>query len=444
MRWELCFFILLLGGRIWLLFQRFDESIGFDASPHLSHLAAITWSDFDKPLNSGFYAHHLPLSFLLARTIYVLGFSLASSVQIVAFSGSLLSFFFLRLTLKHLNLLSQPRAIVFLYVTSCLPIQMYLATRINMDILVLTFNTIALYLSVRLFWSSEFRLDTKSTRTAFLLEAMLLVIVMCLALMTKSSGLLVLIIPIFVALPHLLSLRRIHIFSSAICVSCLALLMVLPYYYGRYYVPLGTLVPAQYATRGGLLEEHSELFDSSRIQRDKDRLGFFLNLISPIPAQSDMDPGFRDYETIRFANTWRDVWSGDSVRVPMNDTAKSVARFYLSLMPWLFLTGLVIFLVRSLELGSLQRLGWVFFFVFLIQIAALVVFSYKNPYAGWRPEKATYIAPALWFLGYIFAQCFDMSWLLSRCTTRYYKWTPHIVVILIASFILANHFIPVY
>jgi hypothetical protein len=115
--------------------------------------------------------------------------------------------------------------------------------------------------------------------------------------------------------------------------------------------------------------------------------------------------------------------------------APAMSRLYIFLMPFLILGGLLLSFTKSSS-GPWKQLGRFLFFFSLLLLLALIAYIYKNPWAGSLANKAIYIAPFSWSLGFAVAQYFQF---LKRFSTLRF-----LLCGIFCVFIALNFFIPVY
>jgi 4-amino-4-deoxy-L-arabinose transferase-like glycosyltransferase len=260
----------------------------------------------------------------------------------------------------------------------------------------------------------------------------LMAIVLAAGLLTKFTGLLLFSIP-FLALIFFASQRFWQKLWMPAFACAIAFLLVFPYYYARYYREHGTWLPS-----------NTNHFDagpqlSARKARDEDRLAFFLSLFSPSPVH-EQGIELRDLEHPRLSDTWKDFWMKDQwltdgQQGEDSGFAPAMSRLYIFLMPFLILGGLLLSFTKSSS-GPWKQLGRFLFFFSLLLLLALIAYIYKNPWAGSLANKAIYIAPFSWSLGFAVAQYFQF---LKRFSTLRF-----LLCGIFCVFIALNFFIPVY
>jgi hypothetical protein len=417
-RWERRLLWTFLAGRLWLFVSRVGEALGFDADKHLEMVRLLTWSHQSADLHAIFYGYHPPIAFLFARIPMTFGLSDLASVHIVSALSSLVAFFFMRATLHHLRLLGDPLAVAFLYIAASLPMQIFLASSINMESILLAEASATLYCSVRAFWDPD--PDAPHRRTF----AVGIVASIALAMLTKFNGLL------FVAIPLLAAwvrggrgrTRRV---SAAAALGSLAILLVFPYYLTRYYIPEGTFFPS-----------NTNTFDAdpqrdARERRDDNPAGFFTSLFSATEAHRT-SPEPRDLETLRLSDTWKDFWVRDLWLGVAPEPSRTISIVEYTLAPFLLLVGAAVFLRTARRKTPWLQLGAVFAGIGLLHLAALIAYAYQNPWAGSVTAKGIYIAPLAWLIGYLLAHALPL---------RRFAFESFLMAL---GFVAVNHFLLIY
>jgi len=437
---ERAFLWVFLTSRALLLWRRWGMSIGFDNDEHLEMVNLWSWSNPVIPIDQTFYAYHPPLGFLAAKTITLLGIHPVLSVQLASFCASLAAFFFLRLTLKHLRLLAHPAGIAFLYITSSIPLQLYLATSMNLDVFILAAASVVVYAATVLFW----RKDSVVNRLP-VLECVSIIVAIAVGMLTKFNGLLIAAIPFFTALlapAWNIVHRRI---TAAAMVTVVGMALVAPYYYNRYYRVTGEFFPS-----------NNQLFNSAdlewaRTYRDADPWNYVVGFFLPSPAHA-VGYEHRDINHARLSDTWKDLWISDYWLVTQPNIsdgrpayspvpiANSMSMLYLFLAPALMMLGFIVFAFSHKTHPLWCRLGWMLLFFSGVQIAALVWFLFDVPLAYTIPTKAIYVAPILWSVGFFLATPFLSGLQRQPAMARYHEIGLRIVL----GFMVVNHVLPVY
>lgn len=433
---ERAFLLVFLLTHYYLFSTRLGVASGWDAGPLLGHMGSISWSSLLPPIDSGFYSYHPPLGFLLFRTVQSFGLSDVIAVQTVSFSCSILAFFAIRRVLRVLHLLHEPLAIAFLYIAFSIPLVLSLATTLNLDSLLLLLTCTMLLLCVHAFVLP----GPRSTR-ARMLYGLGMAVLVVLGLLIKFSGLLLTAIPVITALCGPDPRRNL---PRGIAAAVAAIVFIFPFYYTHYYLASGTFFPHN----ADLIEEYRPKAEGSRAMRDADRLGFFLRLVTPAPGMEH--PGQRDYTALRYSDTWRDVWTADTIVFPMTEPTTAVAAAYLILMPIFFLLGVIGVLLRAFSREKTtggkawKTLGCILLGIGLVQCAALFHFTYSTPMFDWRIGKAIYIVPAMLPLAFVLAHSLVPLERLLKLLHVNAAPSRYVLMVLVAAFLLVNHLVPVY
>lgn len=416
----------------------------------------LTWAVPDTPIRETFYGYHPPLGFLVTRLLYLIGFTPEHSIQIVSFAASLAAFFLLRAVLKHLHLLSKPSGIAFLYIASSIPIQLSIATSVNLDVIIMAFAAATLYGAVRFLWPHEAFSDAhpqyvlalrfhhrdplqKNHRHETVLAVLGSVAAITCATLTKFSGVLLLGLLPLVALAQPFHRKWFGRCALGATACAMAVAFVFPYYYARYYIPEGKFFPLN--TEWAAKEETERAI----AKRDEDRTQFFKDLFQLHPAYAATDPEYSDGETNRLWDAWRDFW----IRNTRTGQVKSAAAFdfgllYMHIALWLLPGGLVVFLQRARRKTAWIRLGWVIVGFALIQVAALVQYIYRIPYAGYGPAKGLYILPFVWAIAYLIVTAFQDQRIVPKALRGSVPKLKVVLMTAVWMFVVINHTIPVY
>ena len=381
--------VLFLVSRVVALYKRWGVEYGHDAGPHIYMVETIPWRDPWPRLDACFYCYHPPVGFWAAKALTLGGLATPKAIQLVSFGFTLLAFFCLRASVRWLGALDRPWGIAFLYFTSAMPIQTYLATAQTLDAVVYGWAGLVLAVSLRLMWPTRAAAGA-SLSSGGAWRWAVLVAALALAMLTKFSGVVLLSIPVLVALLARRRARRHMIAALAACAVAVAL--VAPYYYFRNYREQGVFFPNNVSWL-----RPAELA-AARSRRDEDRLHFALEMLSPAPQAREHED-YADDKIPRMHDTWRFFWIGSSV-LDGGHRSYLISRAYLPWMPWLLLAGALGFYARRRSKLPWIRAGTLFFAIALVQAAALFKFNYDAPYAPWIGVKALYIAPASWAIGW--------------------------------------------
>lgn len=424
--------LVFLASRIYLLLTRWNTPVGFDWGMHVEMLEITHWLDPQPDIHAHFYAYHPPLSFLFPRLLMLIGVPAVASVQLFSWMMSLGTFVFLRFLLSHLRMLHTARGIVFLYLAASIPLQVYLSHSVNIDVFVLAATAATLYFSVSLAMpgSGDFWLKRSWERRTALVAAL------AFGMLSKFSGILALALPPIAALLYAPAAMRIEECKKAILCVFAALLLAAPYYGMRYYLPYGAIFPSN----ADIVEGDNQAI--ARQERDADPVGFIRGMF--FPAKGDpSDLQSRDMGTARLEETWRDAWRKDSWLGAQEEPAKSVSAFYLFLMPLLALAGCISLFMKNDSPASWKKMGPLLAAFSVIQLFALIKYTYDFPWGGAVLMKGIYVAPMLWMFAYVVAH--GLSIALHRPPADHAPQRSfEVIFLLLIVFTIINHMLPVY
>ncbi len=405
--------------------MKFGQEAGFDTGAHLEMVTNLTWLNPTVDLGRFFYAYHPPLGFLMAHSITWLGLSPVESVQILNFAASLIGFFAIRQTLKICGLIDHPAAIVFLYLFGSLPIELFLAWSINLDIVIAMYASLTILFSVRLFWyepaESQNRLWLGTTIAALIAAGLL----------TKFSGLLLITIPLIVAVvrPHVT--KRLLLTAGLIAVSGLAI--VAPYYATRYVAQTGRPFPT-----------NLEIFDAGELEkvradRSRHAAAFILDMFKPSPFHGAANEVVRDRDNIRLSDVWQDIWLKEKNLGPMSDSTRALGYLEETVAAFLMIAGLagLVWHMRTDRLWD--RFGLVLFGFGAVQMLAFIFYLWSQPVAGWAPTKGIYLAASLPLVAYSIARLVPVE-----RKGRTEELLQMASVTLVAILLVIHHFMPFY
>lgn len=429
--------------RLWDFWWQARDARSWDPHAHLEMVTRLGWTHpFPASLYETFYSYHPPFGFLLARTAHLAGLTPLMSIKLVSAAASLAAFFFLRATLRRLRLLERPEGIAFLYITASLPLQIFLSTSLNLDVIILAFASASLYFSVRLFASSK---PPALSRTTLPLVAAL-ACTHLLALLTKFNGVLLLALPFLVAacfqfknlrcsMPEL---RR--VFACAAVAAAAAVALALPYYHLRYYRETGNYLPGN----GTHFDRERQERGRKILQRDGS-IRYTKRLFEASPPQR-VQPNFSDLRANRLHDTWSQLWMRNLYLTLPGRPMSRVSIFYLAVMPYAVSLGFLLFL---LQCGSAARspwrpLGCVFLLFAAVQVGGLILYLFQNPCTECYGTKAIYIAPALWAVGFLLMQPFLFRTFLPKRLQKSSPWVEWVLLLPVVLLLLINHFGPVY
>lgn len=428
----LCAAIVLL--KSYVLYATWGKVQGFDAGAWLEMFRVTRWFAPLPAPRALLASYHPPLSYLLARLIYVVIPNEIEASQVLSSLALLAAFFGLRSALRQIGCLESLAGLWLLYGGFSLPLYVWLAIETCYDGLVLAWFMLALALSVSLFWRQTPGEFWKKPRVVA--QLLMLVLTLVAGLYTKFNGLLAFALPftIIVVRRGLKAfLREVYLPAA---VTLLALASVVPFYYSRYYATEHQWMPA------AMEWQKSGELTIARAKRDAAPLEFLARMLR-LPAESIAEakrPVMDSFVHSIWFHTWkRDKWLGEQPALSL-----ALSNFYERFFAYLALTGSLIFFVRpSLSPKQWRQLGWLLLCVtFMFSVAALA-FAWKYPIWGWRVFKAKYMAAgALWVA---YAAWMPIGMLRSMIgrpgAGRMFEWG---VCFALFAFIIANHALPVY
>ena len=430
---------LFFESRLMLFLQTRGIASGWDTAVHLRMIHFWPWDAHVWNIQGEYYAYHPPLAFFLPRLLFVSGMDIVLSVQVVNAIASVIGFLFLRAVLKDIGVLRSWAGLAFLYITSCLPVQIYMAHSVNMDALIYAEACAVLFLSVRLFCESRVQSQTKKRPALY---ATALVLCLATAMLTKYSGLLLTLIPVltvfFAGHPTLSPKGRRQLRIA--CGACAAaLLIVSPYYIGRYVHQTGMVLP----TNMDIVRFDKTKIDAGRSIRDNNRAAFVLNLFSRAPSVPDRIQD-RDQKTMRMLNTWKDVWAGSRKNVRQSPLSLWLSTAEARAAIILLIAGCASFFLRAHRRSPWDRMGQALILFSLLQIFSLIIFAYHYPHPSGITNKGLYIAPALLGFGYLMSCSFTGCGDVKAPRT----WRGRGIMIaglaLLGGMMFLNGFLPVY
>ena len=169
---------------------------GFDGGPWIDMFRATHWFEPLPDPRSLFGAYHPPLSYLVCRVIYAAYPHEVEASQILSTLAGIGATFALRDTLRTLGILWPLPGLAMLYVTASLPLLVWLSIETSYDALVFMWFTVALALSVRLFWAPAPPAWWK--KTGYVARVALFGFALAAGLFTKFNALFALLLPFLV------------------------------------------------------------------------------------------------------------------------------------------------------------------------------------------------------------------------------------------------------
>src|SRR5262249_52806606 len=147
------------------------------------------------------------------------------------FIASIVGILYMRQTLKLLDVLWTLPGILFLYIGAGIPMQVYLQFILSLDVLVLGFSSVALFFCLKIFWSENVRM----------LDYAFFIVAVVLAFYSKTSGFLLIALPLLAALLNPRGVSRQSV-TVACALSLVCIVCTTPYFYLRIYLESGSFI----------------------------------------------------------------------------------------------------------------------------------------------------------------------------------------------------------
>lgn len=410
-----------------LLFVHWGNISGHDA---LEFLGTLKDTNLFGPLPDLYTyrtSYHPPLSFLLAKLLSFSTGNLITGTQLLSSASILGTFLLLRSTLRQINLLQTTPGVIFLYLSSSLPLYVYLSRAITYDSLQFFFTILTLHLSIRFFWQHSSTSPPRRNKASVFLP---LAVVLTAGLFTKYSALLNFSLPLFVILIRFHKPTSRASLASCLLAWSIAISASAPFYYTRYYQREQSWMPI------GMEWQRKEDVSSARTLRDAHPILFILYVLR-MPENLFLDE--YPLQDSLWHRLWFDMWKGDPSWGPQTKASDVMSTFYATTFIPLFLLGLFLFILKkNRSRSALSDFGWILFLQGALSCAALLIFAYQYPLFDWGVFKAKYIPIALLFATYCIA-------IATHFIRQYVKWiTSSSIFIGLLIFMMANHLLPVY
>ncbi len=425
-RYEHALAIIFCVCKCYLLWLTWNQVVGFDWGGHIEMVTADALQTFlGSDLFQYFYSYHPPLAFLLPKIPLYFGIPPVASVQVINTVAIIVSFLFFRRALDLLGILREPEGVLILYILYCIPLTVYLSHSVNMDVLILLCASAVLWCSVHIV-----QLPHTVSRLHVLLSSATLVAWLAAGLMTKFTGVLVFAIPLLTYI-FLAPERSRKIFNMLVLACVVAVALVLPYYYFRYYQAVGQWFPSN----TNVFDHDAQMV--ARAVRNAHKKDFVLSMFD-LPTVAQQHPEWRDLDRPRLVDTWHDFWIMDVWLDggEQHSLSRSIAKIYLSCISLFMIAGVTQFIVRQRVRDAWGQFGWLVLSVLGIFACISAVYVYKNPWGGSLSNKGIYVAPMAWGLAYLlteFARGFVRSRLSEVC-----------LYIMLAGMLVVHHMVPLY
>jgi hypothetical protein len=428
----LCATIVVL--KIFVLYGAWGRLQGFDAGSWLEVFRVTHWFE-PLPQPRAFLAsYHPPLSYLLARIIYWFLPNETAASQVLSTLALIGGFFGLRAVLRRIGWLYSLSGLWLLYGGFSMPLFVWLAVETGYDGLILTWYMLTFAVSVSLFWQPV--KWTCGSRVQTQLRFLALALLLAVGLFTKYNGLLAF------ALPFTIILIRRGLFALAreswlpLCIAAVALTIVAPFYYSRYYKTEHEWMPAAMEW-----QKPSEL---AQIRAKRDALPEkFLADMLRIPTESIVDAK-RPVMNSFFHSIWFHIWKRDKWLGVQTEPSLTVSNIYVRLFPAFLIIGTLLFLVGP-RFGpkDWRQLGSVMMVTAILFTIGAIAFAWKYPIWGWRVFKAKYMSPAILWVAYAAAMPLSLP-KFSLPASALRQCTEAAALIALAAFMVINHVLPVY
>ncbi|MSR68066.1 hypothetical protein EXS65_04595 [Candidatus Peribacteria bacterium] len=413
---ERAFLFAFIALRLLLLARTFGQYLGYDVRGHLQVVSTISWlHPFVSP-HTLYYAVHPPLGFLLAHTLTLFGISPLLAAQMLACVASFGAFFFMRLTLRSLNLLHTVPGIVFLYLGASIPMQIYLSIIVGLDVFVLSGMSMVLFFSVQIFWKPQKPLP-------LFLHAVLVIGTLLLATLFKTSGFPLLPIPFLVF--FFSEDRTWKRFLMAMVTILIPFFLSLFFLYERFYLREHTFF---FSTAGLFI--WVDLFRMSVEWRDAHPFLFSLSYIFPIRESVP-----------RLMPTWNSFWFMYDREFASIFTA-FLGVFYNSFAAVFCIFGVIAVFLQRLKPDCWHRFGAIIFSCTIVQVFCLVAYMWSMPLFGYLANKGVYIASASWGIAYLLTVAAISLFTLMKQNKPPVREVEQYVLSGTALFMVINHLMP--
>ena len=432
---RLCEFSLLfcvLALQIHLLGSELGSQQGHDAFQFFEVVDHVSPGKLLPGTRECFNCFHPPFSFFSVKILSLLVGNVPLSSQIFSWVSMLFAFLLLRASLKRMGVLSSLEGIVFLYLSSALPIFIFLSTASDYEPAAYFFTMLSLYFSTALYWNSAG--EKLSARRLILLCALLLSFTG--GLLNKYTGLLSFAIPFCIVLvrnPEVLWKTM----KEQLVVFLIVALLISPLYISRNFAQEGDLFPMNmsWLTRIELAKQRSI--------RNEDVIGFFTHTMR-IPRKffSERTSPIQDSVIHRvWLQTWiREKYIG-GLQSPLSDLISTFYYFFF-LVP--VTAGSLLFIIRSRShTDAFHSFGKVLFALSCIFFLAMLAFIFKYPVWNWGVIKAKYIAPALLWMPFAVAYCVHYI-LHIKMFSRFRPLIMSGSLALLLLFVFLNYTVPIY
>jgi len=425
----LFFAVIILKADVFLLER--GQMIGFDAQSFIQTVDYIIAQGTVPPISLNASAMHPPLSFLLTVAIAFPLQNIVVASQVVSSLSMLVVFLCLRFLLKHIGLLWSIPGFLLLYLTSALPMVIFLGTETTYDSLVFAWAMLALLASVQLFWN-PLEEENSFRRIS---SAILLVLSISGGMLTKSTGLLFAAFPFCVLLSRSRRDNLSRDVRTAIFLCTTALVLVFPSYYQRYYRETGKLLPhaMEWNIPGELAEERAE--------RDAHPFSVLWQILHVPASALQWNRAHPEYSS--FPDTvWFQTWKRDTYNVlagPVSLFAREVSNFYIFFFSIPLFAGTALFLFKRNINSTLRELGLLLFLTTILFSLSCIAFGYHYPVWSYVVFKTKYVPLVVLWFPFCTAYCADLLLAGAHTHPRTYRAMQYASISFTVVFVFVNH-----
>lgn len=375
-----------------LLWIRFgDMRVGSDIDGHLAVLNNISIDNLFPDYKTLYYAYHpLPIFWIQKILSYTFGLSLLLAAKTFSQISVVLSFLMCRAALRKLGVISTVKGVLFLYFTFSIPIYHYLGISVNHDVTLVLCTCGMLLEAAKIATSSAAKQKWRSSVS--------MVLWICIGLLNKYSGALLLSIPFLLWAIPLDQKNRISLVAASIIVG-LGIAIVSPYYILRNYVPTGHIF---YTTAEDyFVFERTKEF---RKLRDANRTNFVLSFFFEMP-EYDSQGKVVGWAPPKLLDVWQSYWELVYKNLPSMAAVwiKNIQSYAFALLT---LLGTA-YLTFSKRHNHFDSLGLICVSFGLIQLLALIAYHYHYPVPFRFSLKALYVPGSAMAIGFLVIKSLD-------------------------------------
>jgi hypothetical protein len=417
-----------------VLGRQWSNVTGYDWFSWLPIMHWTHWFENLPSTRSFASSYHPPLSFLIARLIYVVYPHEVEVSQVLSTAAMLGAFFVMRAWLKRLGWLFTMPGLWLLYGGMSIPLFVWLGVETSYDALVLTLFMMALAMSTALFWKPSN--PRWWTNLGFSTRLTGLGIILACGMLTKVNTLISFSLPYLIIFVRrgLRGLRR--EFIAPLVAAAIAIVIIAPLYHHHFYKTEGTWIAICMEWE----RPHDLLIQ--RAKRDRAPAQFIAHMLH-WPRIKNPDPQTADFESFP-SLIWTETWIKDSWLGKQTEPSLSISVRYAQIFRWILAAGTGYFLLRFRRISKAwSDVGWILLVVTLLFSIAQLYFGWKYPLWDYRVFKAKYMSPGIFWIAYATGIFFSDRWFRNpKC--RALKWLEEASFVALVAFMFANHLFPVY